>query len=363
MQLVSRLTPDPGIRPTAMPFVNRDGVGQPRRQRMDLSIIIVNWKSTDFLLACLENIKTDVTSARAQIIVVDNASAEDEILRIQNSHADITLIKSERNLGFSRANNLGFRHAIGEYILFLNPDTEPVGTAIDVLLRKIKALPDAGIVGCRLLNSDRTVQLSSIQKFPTVLSQVLDAERLLRLWPGCPLWRLDPLFAPISTPVQVDAISGACMMVRREVFAAVGMLSEDYFMYSEDLDLNYKVRRAGFKNYYVGEAEVIHHGGKSSSRQGSAQWGVIMKCQATLTYFCNTRGRLYGLQYRGAMVCAALVRLFLLGIWYPCDAIAGDGNGTLQALKKWGAVLSWAAGMAGAPIRTEPRSARPRQQT
>jgi N-acetylglucosaminyl-diphospho-decaprenol L-rhamnosyltransferase len=234
--------------------------------------------------------------------------------------------------------------------LFLNPDTEIAGSTLDILVGGIKKLPDAGVVGGKILNTDRSVQLSAIQKFPTILGQVFDADWLLRHWPTCPLWNLGPLFSQSTNPTQVDAISGACMLLRREVFSAIGMLSEEYFMYAEDLDLSYKASRAGFRNYYLAQALLIHHGGKSSSKQATKQWGTIMKCHATLHFFCKTRGRLYGVLYRAALASVALVRVVLLALLYSTGTTRNRRFTAHLALKKWAAVLSWAVGLSSTSL-------------
>jgi GT2 family glycosyltransferase len=158
------------------------------------------------------------------------------------------------------------------------------------MMERIRSLPDAGIVGCKLLNTDLSIQLSSIQKFPTILNQLLDIEYLQVRWPGCPLWNLKPLLSPGVKLSKVDVISGACMLMPRNVFEQVHMFTEDYFMYAEDIDLNYKVKRAGFSNYYVGDAVIIHFGGGSSSQQGVSQWKTVMKYRAMRQYYRNTRG-------------------------------------------------------------------------
>ena len=129
--------------------------------------------------------------------------------------------------------------------LFLNPDTELVGPAINVLFDHLRALPDAGAVGCKLLNSDGTVQTSCIQSIPTILNQVLDSEASRAKWPRSLLWGMAPLFSASENPEEVEAITGACVMLKREVFEEVGLFSEDYFMYAEDIDLSYKIRKAG----------------------------------------------------------------------------------------------------------------------
>ena len=307
---------------------------------MELSIIFVNWNAVDYLQECITSIRQHTHWEAFEIIVVDNASPEGGLDMLQESFPEITIIKSRKNLGFAGANNVGFRESSGDYVLFLNPDTKPVGPAIPVLLNYIKTLPDAGIVGCRLLNSDLSVSTTSIQKFPTILNQMVNIEFLRVRWPACPLWDLAPLFSGTTRPVRVDVIPGACMLLKREVFEQAGMFSEEYFMYAEDLDLNYQVKRLGLANYYVGEAEIIHYGGKSSSRQKANQWATMMKYRAMLLLFKKSRGRIYGALYRVAMGSVAIARLIILALMFPF----ADKDVIRSTAGKWNAVLKWAAG-------------------
>jgi hypothetical protein len=311
---------------------------------MDLSIICVNWNSVDYLRECITSIYEHTKDVSFEIIIVDKASPAGGVEVLKQGFPQIDLIKSPKNLGFAGANNLGFRHANGTYVLFLNPDTRLTGPTIPTLLGHIRALPDAGIVGCKLLNSDLTVQLSSIQKFPTILNQALDAEYLRLQWPRCPLWAIAPLFAENIKVLKVRVIPGACMLLKRAVFEQVGMFSEDYFMYAEDIDLNYKVKQAGYTNYYVGETAIIHHGGGSSSRLEVRQWAVIMKMNAMLRLFRKTRGRAYGVGYRAAMGSVAAARLLILSALSVFERLLGHEQSRELASKKWRAVLTWAIG-------------------
>lgn len=218
------------------------------------------------------------------------------------------------------------------------------------MLRQIQILPDVGILGCKLLNGDLSVQLSSIQKFPTILNQLLDIEYLQLRWPGCPLWELAPLLSDPGKPAKVEVISGACMLLRREVFEHVGMFSEEYFMYAEDIDLNHKVAREGLTNYYVGEAVIIHYGGGSSSRQGVSQWKTIMKYRAMRRYFRKTQGPIYEFMYRFVMGCSAVGRLIFLALAYPLGNILLNRQSIQSASQKWWAVLKWAIGAQGVAL-------------
>jgi hypothetical protein len=307
----------------------------------ELSIICVNWNSLDFLVDCIASIYEHTHQISFEVIVVDNASPEGGVETLEPQFPQVKVVRSDKNVGFAGANNLGFRHSTGRYVLLLNPDTKLIGPAINIMLERIKSLPDAGIVGCKLLNTDLSTSTSSIQTFPTILNQLLNVEYLRLAFPNCPLWAIGPLFSENLHPVKVEVIPGACMMLKRDVFERAGLLTEDYFMYAEDIDLNYKLQRLGLSSYYVGEGKIIHHGGRSSSRQKVSQWSTVMTYKAMLQFYRMSRGRAYAAAYRVAMGLAAAVRLILLAMMFPF----GDREGIQCAAAKWGTVLKWAIGI------------------
>lgn len=308
---------------------------------MGLSIICVNWNSLQYLQRCLGSIYSNPPSIPFEIVVVDNASREGGIDKLRVEFPSVRIIKSSTNLGFAGANNVGFAHSSGETILLLNPDTEVLGSALNTMLAVMASLPDAGIVGCKLLNSDLSTSTTSIQKFPTILNQLLTVERLRLMFPGCHLWDIAPLFSDGKTPVKVDVIPGACMLIRRNVFERVGGLSEQYFMYAEDIDLNRKVRKIGYSSYYTGQARVIHHGGKSSSQHKVSEWSTVMTYTAMLQFYRTNRGQAYATIYRLAMGGAALFRLLLLGLMFPF----GNRQQIRWSASKWVIILQWALGV------------------
>ena len=138
-----------------------------------LSIVIVNWKSADFLRKCLQSIFANASDMSLEVIVVDNASFDGSAELVEREFPGVHFVQSKENLGFAGANNLGVRSAKGRNLLFLNPDTEVIGTALERMSSFLDATPDAGAVGCKLLNTDGTVQTSCIQPFPTILNQAL----------------------------------------------------------------------------------------------------------------------------------------------------------------------------------------------
>lgn len=302
-----------------------------RKLSMDLSIILVNWNSMNYLRECIPSVYEWTHGISFEIIVVDNASPEGNVDALKSEFPQIRLIKSSENVGFAGANNIGFVESGGRNILFLNPDTKLISRAINVMFERLQSLPNAGIVGCKQLNGDLSIQTSSILMFPTIANQVLQSEYLRLRWPGFRLWDISPLFARDAKPAEVQAISGACMMVKREVFEKVGMFSEEYFMYAEDMDLCYKVRQAGLTNYCVSEAEIIHYAGKSSN----PEWATIMKLKAELRFSTKFRGRFYGFLFRVALAINALVRTSIARMF----SFFGDKESALATASKYNAIL------------------------
>src|SRR5581483_3665278 len=179
---------------------------------VDLSIIIVNWKSSEYTHQCLKSIYANSSSLRIETIVVDNASFDGCGEMIAKEFPQATFIQSEINLGFAGANNLAFKRSQGRAILFLNPDTEVQGEALQTLMSNLDSIGDAGMVGARLLNSDFSLQTTCVVALPSILNTTLNSEFLRRKFPRWTIWGMRPLFADGNTPVPVEAISGACML-------------------------------------------------------------------------------------------------------------------------------------------------------
>src|SRR5262249_55515178 len=143
---------------------------------------------------------------------------------------------------------------------------------------------------------------------PTILNQMLDSEFLRARFPTSRLWGMSALFTDQGQSEEVEGISGACLMTKRGVFEEVGSFSTDYFMYAEDMDLCYKIRQAGYNNYYIPEATVIHFGG-GSSKKTSSHFSIVLMRESTWKFLKKTRGKLYAMGYRFSMFISALFRL------------------------------------------------------
>ena len=231
-----------------------------------LSIVIVHHATPDLLAACLDSIAASPLATPYEVLVLDNASDPPLAERFAEAWPALRLVRNRQNVGYSRAVNQGVRAARGELILVLNPDIELRGDAIGEMVRFLDAHPEAGIVGCRLLNADGTVQLSCRTFY--------DWKTLL--WRRTPLGRLFPNSGIVRRHLmsdwdhasvrEVDWLIGACLLVRREAIDRVGLMDERFFMYFEDVDWCYRMRQAGYKVFYVPAAEMMHHHRRESAR-------------------------------------------------------------------------------------------------
>jgi GT2 family glycosyltransferase len=196
-----------------------------------------------------------------------------------------------------------------------------------------------------LLNTDGSVQTSCIQRFPTIWNQMLDVEFLRLRRPNWKLWGIAPLFRQCTEPVAVEVVSGACLLIDRDSFLQAGGFSSEYFMYAEDVDLCYQIRKLGRTAYYTGNASVLHHGGGTSREQCGNAWVAIMQRQAILKFCRRTRGPAYAETFRVAMAWNALLRLVILAIILPFRRRAADKRFLHSTPEKWFGVLKWALGL------------------
>lgn len=234
---------------------------------MDLSIIIVNYNVKEFLQNLLTSLSKAVANLSAEIIVVDNGSDDGSIEMLREKFPRVTLISNKVNLGFSKANNLGLKIAEGKFLLLLNPDTIVQEDTFEKLIQFFNENQDAGMVGCKILNPDGTLQLACRRSFPGPWTSFCKVSGLSSLFPKSKLFaRYNLTYMDENRSYEVDAISGSFMMVRREVFEKIGGLDEQFFMYGEDLDWCYRVQKSGWKVYYVHNTTIIHYKGESTKR-------------------------------------------------------------------------------------------------
>ena len=322
-----------------MPYTN------PAMNTPNLSIIIINWRSRAFVRQCLASIRDNIGSLTHEILVVDNASFDGCEEMVRSEFAHVLFIQSEHNLGFAAANNLALTRSKGRNVLFLNPDTEIQGAAIQELVSALECIPDAGMVGARLLNSDGSLQTTCITAIPVILNQTLNSRYLRRTFPRWKIWGMQALFERNTSPVPVEAISGACMLARREVVRQVGGFRTDYFMYAEDMDLCLTVTRAGWKIYYVPDAAIVHHAGGSSASREESNFSNIILRQSVTHFFKLHRGPFYAMLYRASLAAISVLRIFILLISWPALVLRWSERNVVLALKKWYSILLWSLGI------------------
>ncbi len=312
---------------------------------MNLSIIIVNWNSKDYLQKCVASTVQNTRGLEFEILVIDSASYDGCGEMLRENFPQVRFIQSDKNLGFAKANNEAFKVSCGEFVLFLNPDTELLSPVINRVYSVITSLADAGAVGVRLLNPDGSLQTSCVQAFPTIANQTLNAGFLRKCFPSSSLWGMSSLFADATEPIAVDAISGAFIMIKRDVFESVGKFTEDYFMYSEDVDLCYKLRASGWSNYIVPRASLVHYGGGSSGKSVTSTFASVMMLESRWRYFCRTRSLSYGCIYRFSMLTICILRVLIAATPAIFERITGRGEGWSEVLRKWSARLRWTVGL------------------
>lgn len=240
-----------------------------------ISVVIVNYNAGSELAECIKETLPQVN----ELLLVDNASLDSSIEDCALEFANepmLVILRNHTNLGFAAACNIGFSQARGNFVLFLNPDCRPEADAVSELLRVLKCDTAIGMVGGLLLNPDGSEQVGGRRAVPTPwrsLVQVFGLRRLADHWPNL-FSDFDLRKQPLpSYPIEVEAISGACMLVKREAIEDVGLWDEGYFLHCEDLDLCMRFRQKGWKIMFVPDAKVVHHKGAcSKSRPIFVEW-------------------------------------------------------------------------------------------
>jgi GT2 family glycosyltransferase len=309
----------------------------------DVTVVIVNWNSKDFVRQCLTSVYLHCRKVSLEIIVVDGASFDGCGEMLASEFPSVIFVQSDTNVGFARANNLGVRRATGRNLLFLNPDTKLSGDSVQILKERLESLPQAGAVGCKLLNGDGSLQTTCVQAFPTILNQVANSEYLRTRFPNWSIWRIAPLFANPPRTSVVEVVSGACVMVRRPVFESIGGFTEKYFMYGEDVDLCFKIKQSGHHVYYVPETSLIHFGGGSSS-QAKTNFSNVMTRASVYLFLELNRGMASAIAYRATIAMSSIIRLILILLVLPFSRgrLVRHGSGSIR---KWFFILRWGLGL------------------
>ncbi len=234
---------------------------------MDLSIIIVNYNVKYFLEQCLHSVLKSSRNIKSEIFVVDNNSVDGSCSMVKEKFPELTLIENKENVGFARANNQAIKKASGQYILILNPDTVVEEDTIEKCLEFMNNNRDAGSLGVKMIDGKGNFLPESKRSLPTPTVAFYKIFGLSALFPKSKRFGQYHLgFLDKEEVHEVDVLPGAFVLIRKKIMDQIGLLDEDFFMYGEDIDLSYRIKLAGFKNYYFPKTTIIHYKGESTKK-------------------------------------------------------------------------------------------------
>lgn len=243
------------------------------RKKPDLSIIILNYNTRDFLRDCLNSIKkAESNTFSFETIVIDNASKDGSAAMVKKEYLEIKLIESKKNVGFAAGNNLGIPQSQGGYILFLNPDTKVSSDTLRIMIKFMDTHPRAGAATCRIELPNNQLDDACHRGFPTpwnAFSHFTGLEKIfskIKLFSGYSLGHLR-----LDKTHEIDSGSGAFLIVRRQAGNQVGWWDEDYFWYGEDLDFCYRLKEKGWQIFFVPKTKIIHYKGAASGMKKHAR--------------------------------------------------------------------------------------------
>lgn len=233
---------------------------------MKLTVVIVSYNVKYYLEQCLISLERALKGVEAEIVVVDNDSRDGTVDYLKSCSFDVRIIESNHNLGFARANNIAIEQTDSEYVLLLNPDTVVGESVIRDTLEFMNSHPDAGGLGVQMIKSDGNKALESRRGLPTPLTSFYKMTGLCSRYPRSRRFgRYYMGYLPWDVPSQIEVVSGAFFLLRREALYAVGLLDEDFFMYGEDIDLSYRLLKGGYANWYY-PARILHYKGESTQK-------------------------------------------------------------------------------------------------
>ena len=337
---------------------------------VDVSVVIVTYNVREFLEQALRSVERASAGLTVETWVVDNDSADGSVAMVRERFPDVRVIANEENVGFATANNQAIREAAGRHVLVLNPDTILQEDTLRTLVAFMDARPEAGAVGCRILNPDGTFAPESRRGFPTPAVAFYRIAGLSKLFPQSPTFgRYNLTYLPLDEVCEVDALSGSCMMVRKDAVVpgqrargegqgaipgsdpspvprppspqAAGLLDEDFFMYGEDLDWCYRIQQAGWRIYYTPDTQIVHYKGEST-KKGDLRY-VLLFYGAMLRFVEKHVTHREGAGRLDRLASGALALGIRLGIVARAAVAALGRIGRAVAAPAADGALAWAA--------------------
>lgn len=244
---------------------------------MDLTISIVNYNNRDFLINCLQSLYENKGKIRFDVFVVDNNSSDDSVKILTEKFPQVKLICNKSNVGFAKANNQVIKQSNARYILLLNPDTKVFDNTLKILVDFMDSNPGAGVLGCKIINPDGSLQLSTFG-YPSIIKEFFNITGLDNIFPPNSFFRkftgkyLSNMFQSTLSRYwnhneirEVDSVLGACLLIRKEAINDAGLMDENFFMYNEEREWCYRIKKLGWKIYFNPNTNIIHYGNRTSA--------------------------------------------------------------------------------------------------
>jgi N-acetylglucosaminyl-diphospho-decaprenol L-rhamnosyltransferase len=307
-----------------------------------VTIIIVSYNTCDLLAQCLESLWTEIAAVAVSVVVVDNASHDGSVAMVRERFPWVAVVESPVNSGFAAANNLSLRDLASPYALLLNSDIVVTPGTIQHMLDCMERRPDAGVVGCRLLNADGSLQ-RSCWRFPhplRALGEALGAAQALRRRSNYGEW-------DYASERRVDFVIGACLLLRKTALDQSGVFDERFFMYGEEMDLCYRLAHAGWSAWYTPACSIVHYGGASGTAGTAGQF-----LRAREMYF----GKWYGRRGVAALRVSQAIGASLRIVAFSALATLRPQRASRDQLRRNAALLRWVIDPCGRDARDSART-------
>ncbi len=306
---------------------------------IDLSICIVNWNGLEFITQCLDSIRAYSETLQIEVIVVDNHSSDNSVAILERDYPEVRLIKNRDNRGFGRASNQAIHDSRGPYILLLNPDIRLMEPCLTDMIRLIEETEDAGCVSCRLVNPDGRLQENFFYSFPNAWNEFFSEGLFLNK-----IVRNHKDSQPTIPVTRLHWATGACLLFKSGLLKKLEGFDEQFFMYSEDVDLCYRVHAAGYHVYGLNTHKMYHHLGATSAKNDNKHFSVIMQKESRMRFIRKHFGTVHAAIYRSLWLVAGVLRAFIALVLYPFALFKGKQK-TVTVSRIWHKhvnIISWA---------------------